>query len=183
MAAWQQSLEELVRNRGGALVGYAFLLCGERRAAEDLVQDALVRTFARSRVAAAPDNLEGYVRRAVLSAYLDGFRRRRRWAAVQHLVTSEPQTRGPEDAATASVDVRAALAQLSPRERACVVLRFYEDLALTRIADELALSEGAVKRYLSDGIRRMEALLGPLALRRDGETTEVHYLPAGRRPR
>src|SRR5665647_3079412 len=50
MAAWEQSLQELVRTRGTALVGYAYLLCGDRREAEDLVQDALVKTYARSRV-------------------------------------------------------------------------------------------------------------------------------------
>src|SRR5665647_1452950 len=47
MAAWEQSLQELVRTRGTALVGYAYLLCGDRREAEDLVQDALVKTYAR----------------------------------------------------------------------------------------------------------------------------------------
>src|SRR5665647_1403854 len=50
MAAWEQSLQELVRTRGTALVGYAYLLCGDRREAEDLVQDALVKTYARGRV-------------------------------------------------------------------------------------------------------------------------------------
>ena len=60
------------------------------------------------------------------------------------------------------MDVRAALDALSPRERACVVLRFYDDLTVARIADQLSLSEGAVKRYLSDGVHRMEGLLGPV---------------------
>ena len=76
MAAWEQSLQELVRTRGTALVGYAYLLCGDRREAEDLVQDALVKTYARGRVGTHPDNVEGYVRRAILSTFLDGFRRR-----------------------------------------------------------------------------------------------------------
>jgi len=85
MAQWEQALDELVRTRGTALVGYAYLLCGDRREAEDLVQDALVRTFARGRLTEAAA-LEGYVRRTLLNTYLDGFRRRRRWAAVRHLV-------------------------------------------------------------------------------------------------
>jgi len=166
MAAWEQSLQELVRTRGTALVGYAYLLCGDRREAEDLVQDALVKTYARGRVGTHPDNVEGYVRRAILSTFLDGFRRRKRWAAVRHLVTTDDAAPGHETAVGTRVDVRAALGALSPRERACVVLRFYDDLSIARIADQLSLSEGAVKRYLSDGVHRMEALLGPLVASR-----------------
>ena len=161
MAAWEQSLDELVRQRGSALVGYAYLLCGDRREAEDLVQDALVRTYARGR---GDDlaNVEGYVRRAVLNTYLDGFRRRRRWAAMRHLVATDDSRAGPEQSSTDRMDVRAALNHLSPRERACVVLRFYEDMTVAAIAEQLVVSQGSVKRYLSDGVRRMESLLGPM---------------------
>src|SRR5665647_3079413 len=94
MAAWEQSLQELVRTRGTALVGYAYLLCGDRREAEDLVQDALVKTYARGRVGTHPDNVEGYVRRAIRSTFLDGFRRRKRWGAVLHLVTTDDAAAG-----------------------------------------------------------------------------------------
>lgn len=167
MAAWEQSLDDLVRHRGSALVGYAYLLCGDRREAEDLVQDALVRTYTRGR-ATDPTNVEGYVRRTILNTYLDGFRRRKRWAALRHLVATDDSHAGPEQSSTDRMDVRAALDVLSPRERACVVLRFYEDLTVAAIADHLAVSQGAVKRYLSDGVRRMEAELGPMP---DAHTT------------
>jgi RNA polymerase sigma-70 factor (ECF subfamily) len=167
MAAWEQSLQDLVRTRGTVLVGYAYLLCGDRREAEDLVQDALVKTYSRGRAGTHPDNVEGYVRRAILTTYLDGFRRRKRWAAVRHLVAAADAGPGPEGVVAEQVDLRAALDALSPRERACVVLRFYEDLTVARIADELSLSEGAVKRYLSDGVHRMEGLLGPVRADRD----------------
>ena len=162
MPAWEHTLQELVATRGPALVGYAYLLCGDRREAEDLVQDALVKTFARARAGTHVDNVEGYVRRAVLTTYLDGFRRRKRWAAVRHLAVAADASPGPETAVGDRMAVRDALAGLSPRERACVVLRFYEDLTVPRIADELALSEGAVKRYLSDAVRRLESSLGPV---------------------
>lgn len=115
MAAWEQSLDELVRTRATALVGYAYLLCGDRREAEDLVQDALVKTYSRGRTT-DPANIEGYVRKAILNTYLDGFRRRRRWAAVRHLVASEDAVPGPEARATDRMDVQAALRSLSPRE-------------------------------------------------------------------
>lgn len=157
MPAWEQSLDDLVRRRGAALVAYAYLLCGDRAEADDLVQDALVRVYARARRGHEPAALEGYVRSAVLSTYLDGFRRRRRWAAVRHLLPGETSRAGPEQSTPARLDVQEALMTLSPRERACVVLRFYEDLTVPMIADRLSLSQGAVKRYLSDGVRRVEA--------------------------
>ena len=159
---WEHDLHELVVTRGPALVGYAFLLCGDRREAEDLVQDALVKTFARARTGTQLDNLEGYVRRAVLTTFLDGFRRRKRWAAVRHLAGGEDVSAGPEGDVGNRMAVRQALGELGARERACVVLRFYEDMTVARIADELSISEGAVKRYLSDGVRRLEGLLGPV---------------------
>lgn len=175
MAQWEQALEELVRTRGTALVGYAYLLCGDRREAEDLVQDALVRTFARGRIAETAA-LEGYVRRTVLNTYLDGFRRRRRWAAVRHLVAEPGARPGPEAPSSARVDVQDALATLSPRQRASVVLRFFEDMTVAQVADALSLSEGAVKRYLSDGIRRMEDHLGPVHATQDGGTQDVEIV-------
>lgn len=121
------------------------------------------------------------MRRAVLSTYLDGFRRRRRWAAVRHLVVADDERPGPEAPTSARLDVETALRTLSPRERACVVLRFYEDMTVPRIADALSLSEGSVKRYLSDGIRRMEAVLGAGRVEQpERETVEVVAVRSGR---
>lgn len=185
MAAWEQSLDALVRSRGTVLVGYAYLLCGDRREAEDLVQDALVKTYSRGRVATQPTNVEGYVRRAILTTYLDGFRRRKRWAAMRHLVEPAESTPGPEQATGDRMDIRAALEALAPRERACVVLRFYEDMTVARIADELSLSEGAVKRYLSDGVHRIQALLGPVKEppASEGDHFDIRFVTTARRTR
>ena len=58
------------------------------------------------------------------------------------------------------LDVRAALGALPPQERACVVLRYLDDLTVRDVAAELGLSEGAVKRYLSDGTRTLRRELG-----------------------
>jgi len=162
MADWEDALDELVRLRGTALTRYAYLLCGDAAEAEDLVQDALVKTFSRRRSLRDPRAIEGYVRQSVLTTYLDGFRRRRRWAAIRHLLAREEARPGPERAAAQRIDVTAALGGLSPRERACVVLRFYEDLTVPEIAIQLSLAPGTVKRYLSDAMRRLETHLGPL---------------------
>ncbi|WP_309058317.1 sigma factor-like helix-turn-helix DNA-binding protein, partial [Streptomyces sp.] len=60
---------------------------------------------------------------------------------------------------------------LPRRERACVVLRYYDDLPLADIAEALGVSVGAVKRYLSTGTRRLESLLGPV---REHATQDTH---------
>lgn len=164
MGTWEQTLSELVATRRRALVGYAYLLSGDVREAEDLVQDALVATCARVRAGTDVVALEAYVRKAVLRTYLDGFRRRRTWAAIRHL-SVVPDEQPPHESATADhvparLDVQEALATLSPRERACVVLRHYDDLPIADVAGRLGLSVGTVKRYLSDAHRRLADVLG-----------------------
>ena len=158
------ALAVLARERAGALFGYAYLLTSDRDAAADLVQEALVRTFSRTRRGFAPDDAEAYVRRAILSAYLDGARRAARWARVRHLLVSsdEPAAPSPEAAVTAATDVRLALLRLSPTERAVAVLHYGEDLSVAAVAAQLHLAEGTVKRYLSDARHKLEPLLGPL---------------------
>ena len=165
--SWEDELDDLARRRGPALVGYAYLLTGDLHTAQDVVQEALVRTFVRRRSGAGVGSLESYVRRTVLNVYRDLYRRRRTWSGVRHLV-AEPSWYGSPDAAAAEhLDVHTALGRLSPRQRACVVLRHYEDLSVDEVADWLGLSAGAVKRYLSDA----RARLGPLLAVDDGDHT------------
>ncbi|WP_163544649.1 SigE family RNA polymerase sigma factor [Occultella kanbiaonis] len=158
----EDALTELVRERGTALLRYASLLVGERRGAEDLVQDALVKVFAGTRRPRDIEDVEAYVRRAILTLYLDSYRRHRRWAKVRHLfVVPEGVAPEPDGVVSARVDVTAALRTLSPRERACVVLRYYVDLSVPQIAEELGIAQGTVKRYLSDANAALAARLAP----------------------
>ncbi|MEU4387216.1 sigma-70 family RNA polymerase sigma factor [Promicromonospora sp. NPDC023805] len=180
MAGWESELDELMRVRGSALVRYAYMLSGDRALAEDLVQDALVKVYSRLRGRPAVSgavgvtegsrahdldspftNAEGYVRRAVLTIYLDGYRKRQRWTGIKHLLADDPSTRGADQAASARIDVMAALARLGARERACVVLRYFEDLTVPQIADVLGTAQGTVKRYLSDATKNMQEYLRP----------------------
>ncbi len=178
MAGWETELDELMRTRGSALVRYAYMLSGDRALAEDLVQDALVKVYSRLRrpgrggvgVSAGSrahdldspfTNIEGYVRRAVLTIYLDGYRKRQRWAGIKHLLADDASTRGADQAASARVDVMTALAKLGARERACVVLRYFEDMTVPQIADALGTAQGTVKRYLSDATKNLQEILRP----------------------
>jgi len=157
--SWEDELDEFARVRGPALVGYGYLLTGELHAAQDLVQDAFVRTFARHRAGTDADRIEAYVRQAMLNIYRDDYRKRRTWFGVRPLVAERAAYGSPDVVAADRVDVHAALGRLSPRERACIVLRHYDDLTVPEIASRLAVSEGAVKRYLSDARMRLEPLL------------------------
>lgn len=158
------AMATLARERGKALTGYAYLLTGDLRDAEDLVQDALVKTFVRRRSGLIMESAEAYVRRAILTTYIDASRRRGRWQEIRHIFARTETYDGPAEATADRADVVAALRSLAPQQRACIVLRFYDDLTVPEIADRLGLGDGTVKRYLSLGVRRLEALLGVVAV-------------------
>lgn len=172
MQSWRQPADDalvaLAQDRWHALTGYAFLLTGERAAAEDLVQEAFVRTFTRGR-SVNPATVEGYVRRAVLTIYIDGHRRRGRWRTRMHLVARPESVDGPEAQHGRETEVRDALAGLPRRQRACVVLRFYDELSIAEVGATLGIAEGTVKRYLSMAMQHLEVALGPVA---PGRTVE-----------
>jgi RNA polymerase sigma-70 factor (ECF subfamily) len=166
----------LATTRGRALTGYAYLLTGSVADAEDLVQEALLKVFL-GRPGAGPVT-EAYVRRAILNLYVDGYRRRRRWWAARPRLADADTVPAHDAAVAVRADVQAALAQLPRQQRACVVLRFYEDLTAEAIADRLGLATGTVKRYLSLATDRLEHLLGPVdppagAVDEDSLTVEI----------
>jgi RNA polymerase sigma-70 factor (sigma-E family) len=158
-AGWEHVLTELVAARGDALVRYAALLTGDRDDAADLVQDALVRTFGRLRNGFDVTRAEAYVRRAILNLVVDASRRHARWRRIAPLEYVPDERESPAAATDARLDLHDELRRLAPRERACLVLRYYDDLKVDDIAATLGISSGAVKRYLSDGLGKMAIAL------------------------
>jgi len=158
MAAWSHAHDAFIRERRGALVGYAYLLAGDRPTAEDLVHDAIIRTFSKGLRMPDATRAEAYVRRAILTQFLNGRRARSRARAKQHLLVL-PDVPAADEGSDEADRVARALAQLSPRERACVVLRYYDCLSTDEAADRLGVSAGAVKRYLHDARARLRVLL------------------------
>ena len=157
--AWEGVVTELVAQRGEALLRYATLLCGSREDAADLVQDALVRTFGRLRNGFTVESAEAYVRRAILNGHLDGGRRTSRWRRIAPLEYRPDEQESPALASETRIDLHDELRKLTPRERACLVLRYYEDLKVDDVAEALGISAGAVKRYLSDALGRLAIAL------------------------
>ncbi|MGY4644382.1 sigma-70 family RNA polymerase sigma factor [Cellulomonas sp. URHB0016] len=158
---WEPMLEQVARERYPVLVARAMLMVRTRADAEDLVQEALVSTFvARARFDSI-GQAEQYVRRAIVSRFVDRTRRRgteRSAWSVAGVVPEQVQAGPGEDGLSTELEV--ALAALSPRQRACVVLRHLDDLSVRETASVLGLSEGAVKRYVSDGVAALNSALG-----------------------
>lgn len=159
MESWKQTLAELTADRGTALKRAAFLLCGDDAKAEDLVQEALLRAFARPMRAPRPDRAEAYVRAIMVNVFIDGVRRHSRWTKTAPLLHTTKPAPDPADQVVARSAMLEALAGLSPQQRACVVLRYYEDLPVAAVAAALGVAEGTVKRHLSDALARMAGQL------------------------
>jgi RNA polymerase sigma-70 factor (sigma-E family) len=155
MESWKQTLAGLATGRIGALKRHAFLLCGDDAEAEDLVQDALIRAFARPMRAPHPGAAEAYVRVIMVNLFIDSARRRSRRTRAAPLLRVAQVTPDLADDVVSRSAMLAALRDLSPRQRSCVVLRYYEDLPLAEIAAALGVAEGTVKRYLSDAMTRL----------------------------
>ena len=160
MGTWERELAELVSVRGSALKRYAYLLCGDESEAEELVQEGLLRVFVYRRHDGI-GQLENYVRKAILNLFLDRARRRQVWARLRPLMTASGTAEDPMIDVTRRHDVHSALQLLAPRQRACLVLRYYLDLPITTISQRLGSSTGAVKRYLHEGRGRLVEVLEP----------------------
>lgn len=149
----EDSFEAFVAARGPRLFATAALLTQDRGHAEDLVQTALLKTWRHwDRV----DHPEAYVRRAMVHTYTSWWRRR--WNG--ELATAEPPERPvawSSEAVDARHDLRAALTRLPRRQRAVVVLRFYEDLSVAQVAALLGCSEGTVKSQTSKALAHLGA--------------------------
>lgn len=134
--------EEFVATRADRLLGTARLLTRDPVAAEDLLQTALVKAW--SSWHRIEDSPEGYVRRILVRTYCSW--RGRRWNG-EHPIGQLPERAGDDPAAEHDQrhDLRTALGRLTPRQRAVVALRFYDDLSVAETAEVLGCSEGTVK--------------------------------------
>jgi RNA polymerase sigma-70 factor (sigma-E family) len=147
-------IEELYRRNAPGALRLAYFLTGDREQAEDLVQEAFVRVAGRFRHLRVPDAFDAYLRRTIVNLFMSQLRRRkleRAHAARERDV--EPAT-APDDPALRD-ELWRALATLPDRQRAAVVLRYYEDLSERETAQILGVSPGAVNQLV---VRAMAAL-------------------------
>ena len=164
-AAAEREFGDYVVARSQALCRFAYLLCGDWHRAEDAVQAALAKVYLRWDKLIATGAVDAYVRRVVLTSIID--EGRRGWFRREAPTSGIPDRVTVPDPAAASTDrlaVLAALAQVPPRQRAVLVLRYWEDQSIEQVAQLLACSEGTVKSQAARGLDRLRALLdGPIA--------------------
>jgi RNA polymerase sigma-70 factor (sigma-E family) len=170
MAADAGTFDEYVQARLDGLRRTAYLLCGDWHTADDLVSTALVKLLRHWNRVSAMEHPDAYVHRMLLRALLD--ERRRPWRRERSTATLPDElarggsTRAPgPDAVPDRLAVVALLAELPPRRRAVLVLRYFCDLSVESTAAALNCSEGTVKSQTARGLDALRARLRtPLAI-------------------
>ncbi|MEU0671538.1 MULTISPECIES: SigE family RNA polymerase sigma factor [unclassified Streptomyces] len=160
-AELEGQFQDFVRARWSRLVRTAYLLTGDVHHAEDLTQTALAKAYRSWRRIARSDNPEAYVRRMLVSCNSDRFRKRR---VTEALTAAPPERAGRDDESVGRVDERgsllAGLARLPAKQRAVVVLRYWEDLSEAEVAEVLGCSPGTVKSQASKGLAKLRLYPG-----------------------
>ncbi|GAA3694063.1 SigE family RNA polymerase sigma factor [Nonomuraea antimicrobica] len=147
---------DFVANRGDALLRYAYLLAGDPHDAADLVQEALLKLRTSWEKVRMKDNPEGYARATIAHLHLAAHRLRRRerpsWDLPEAAYHDVPES-GPDD------PLWLALADLPRKQRAVLVLRYYEQLTDAEIASVLGISRGTVRSQASRALDKLRSVL------------------------
>jgi RNA polymerase sigma-70 factor (sigma-E family) len=138
----------------------AFLLTGERGAAEDLLHDAFVRVAGRFRHLGFPDAFDPYLRRAIVNLHVSQLRRRRTERSyLERAGRGTPTFTSQLDVALRD-ELWTALLRLPARQRAGIVLRHYEDLSEREAAEVMGCSLEALRSAVARGMRTLRATIG-----------------------
>lgn len=158
---------EFVLGRQGRLRRAAYLMCGDAALAEDLLQEALIALAARWESVENPD---AFVRRVIYRQRVSAWRRQRH-EVVAGYVPDRSVTDGADERAR-DEEVHAALRRLPPRQRAALVLRYFEDLTEAQTAEVMGVRTGTVKSLSHQAVARMrEELEAGRARQREKEGT------------
>lgn len=155
----EASYVEFVTARWPALFRLAYLLAGSEHAAEDLLQTSLMKVFVGWEKVQRTESPEAYVRRIVVnSAISDGRRRLRRPEVVADVLPERPDPDHGESVGERD-ELWPLVEALPPRQRAVVVLRYYEDLSEAQIADVLGCAPGTVKSQASAALKTLRVAI------------------------
>ncbi len=137
----------------------AYLMVGDQQLAQDLLQEALVKTLIAWPRLHDRTNLEAYTRRIIVTTSISWRRRR---SFHERPTDPLPERIGVDPAETVATHraVVAALLTVPPRQRAAIVLRYYHDLTEAQTADLMGNSVGTVKSQVAAGLKRLRESLG-----------------------
>jgi RNA polymerase sigma-70 factor (sigma-E family) len=153
------SFTAFVEAGGATLFRTAYLIVGDYQLAQDLVQEALVKTLLAWPRLSDHGNLDAYVRRIIVTTCIS-WRRRRAFHERPVETLRVPGDPDHADSVATHDALIVALGALPPRQRAAIVLRYYQDLTEAQTAEAMGCSVGAVKSQVSVGLRRLRASLG-----------------------
>ena len=151
---------EFVTARSPALHRAAYLMVSDVGLAQDLVQEALTKTYVAWPRLRDKGNAEAYTRKAITTTAISWFRRKS-WS--QEKVTERPPERSTADHADSvarSNTLASAMQALPVRQRIAIVLRYYEDLTEAQTAEAMGCAVGTVKSQVSAGISKLREQLG-----------------------
>ena len=148
------AFRDYVTARSRSLLRTAYLLTGNQADAEDLVQSALAKTYQAWDRIEDLGALDGYVRRAMVNTHISWWRRRK----LEEFPTDELPDQAVADHSGDSDSrevLRRAIDRLPDRMRAAVLLRYYQDMTETEIANALGVSLGTVKSTVSRAVAKL----------------------------
>lgn len=145
-------------SRSNAMRWTAYLLCGDWHRAEDLVQTAFVKLYRAWNRIAGHETLDAYTRQILVRTFLDENRRgffHREQPTAEHSERSMPEAGSVED----RMVLLHALTEVAPRQRAALVLRFWEDLSVEDTAQAMRCTTGTVKSQTARGLQVLRDLV------------------------
>jgi len=157
MAGDDASFLDFVSTRRTRLRATAYLMCGDWHRADDVLQEALIRLYVAWPRVADSSALPAYARRTVINTALNLARK----ASSGEIPVAEVRDQATEvDPVDARMDIVSALGRLGPRQRACVVLRYFEDLSVADVAELLGCRQGTVKSQTARALDTLRTILG-----------------------
>lgn len=150
---------EFVAARSAALHRAAYLMIGDEQLAQDLVQEALTRTYVAWPRLRDTRNAEAYSRKAITTTAISWFRRKSWNSEDVGPEVPEGLLGATDDDVAQRAWVWQALLALPPRQRAAIVLRYFEDLTEAQTAEAMGCAVGTVKSQVSAGLRNLKARL------------------------
>lgn len=160
------TFEEFADARLAGIVRFAGVLTGDRALAEDVVQEVLIRAHARWRKIGRMDHPESYIRKMIVNEFISA--KRRTWRMVP---TAAPSEQRVPDHAAGHAERDALLAEIGKlprRQRAVLVLRYYQGLSDNEIADVLGCAPGTVRGYASRALAQLRVELQAPAFQAEG---------------